>query len=193
MPRTQYDFTKQVNISKLEKEIMESGISLQLIDLILYGTDTLSIAFEDALSTGDSTILNDLITAHDIAPVPTIDGVTFTSTSFGNADGTPLQSKTTSIKRLRTFIYQGNDFWLKEPVEVKVSCYMSLDGYTGTIRLYDKTNDVVLGSVDFTNIIEETKEIVCTGWSTSEALIELQAKTTDKKALVNITGISILG
>lgn len=58
-----YNFTKEVNARKLNKEIMSSAISSQFVSLTTSGDDV-NIETNAVLSSPDETILNDLITNH---------------------------------------------------------------------------------------------------------------------------------
>lgn len=189
-----YSYTKDANQSTLIKEIQDSSIVAILGGISARDGNNIDILFNDTLSAGDITTLDGIVSAHTYTSgEETIEGLPMVSLSFGNSTGTPLQGETTKNKRLQSFVFQGTDFWGKSPVAVKISCYMQAGGETGTIRLYDITNDVELGLLTVTNTTEAALEVTCSGWSNGEAIIELQAKTTHKKVPVNITAISILG
>lgn len=63
MALTKYSYTKNVNSDKLTREIVNSAIVTALSHIDTAGT-ALDVWFDDALSGGDETILNGLVTAH---------------------------------------------------------------------------------------------------------------------------------
>jgi hypothetical protein len=155
--------------------------------------DDLTVSFVDALSGGDETTLDGIVSSHTNVETPTLEGMVIYAGSFGGSDGTPINSGVTKFKRIRSFIFRGTEFWNKTPVEVKVGTYIEGGVETGTIRLYDSTNDVVLGTVTTNSGSEGILEMVCTNWPADQATIEIQAKTTKQKTNVYCTAITILG
>lgn len=61
---TNYPFTKAVQTLQLENEIKASAIVTAIQSIVLNGVDGLVVSFKDALSGGDETILNNLVSAH---------------------------------------------------------------------------------------------------------------------------------
>lgn len=61
---TNYPFTKVALPAQLEGEIQASAIITAIESIVLNGTDDLNVSFKDALSGGDETILDGLVTAH---------------------------------------------------------------------------------------------------------------------------------
>lgn len=69
---SQYDFNKYCDAPKLTKEIRASAIIIAL-DYITTSTTTTSVFFKADLSSGDQTILGNLITAHNSTPEPPVE------------------------------------------------------------------------------------------------------------------------
>jgi hypothetical protein len=64
MAVTNYPFTKVAQPIQLQAQIAASAIVTALESIVLNGTNDLNVSFKDALSGGDETILNGLVTAH---------------------------------------------------------------------------------------------------------------------------------
>lgn len=61
---TSYPFTKAVQTLQLENEIKASAIVTAIQSIVLNGANDLNVSFKDALSSGDETILNALVSVH---------------------------------------------------------------------------------------------------------------------------------
>lgn len=72
MSVTSYSFTKAVQAVQLEDEIDASAIITALDSIVLNGVDDLTISFKAALSSGDEAILNAIVAAHNIVPIPDV-------------------------------------------------------------------------------------------------------------------------
>lgn len=72
MAVTNYPFTKVAQAIQLENEIQASAIATALDSIVLNGTNDLNVAFKAALSGGDETILNGLVSAHVPVAIPSV-------------------------------------------------------------------------------------------------------------------------
>lgn len=57
------------NLDRMRMELLSSAIVGTLVSITAFGSD-IKIIYQDALTSGDETILNDLVTAHAGNPVP---------------------------------------------------------------------------------------------------------------------------
>lgn len=90
-----YNYTKEVDVSRLQSEIEDSAIVTALDYINLEGADDLEIFFKASLSGGDETILNNLVTAHVNEPLPS-------GPQLVQIDG-PLDSDGSSMTRVKMF------------------------------------------------------------------------------------------
>lgn len=92
---SQYDYTKTpCSIDRLTLEIQQSAIITALDHISLLG-DSVSIFFKAALSSGDESVLNTIISAHDGTPLPenstTNVKLVEDAVTPKDSDGSPLQ------------------------------------------------------------------------------------------------------
>jgi hypothetical protein len=96
---TDYVFTKSpVALDSLEKAIALSAIVTAYDHTIFSGPDTLTCVFKAALSSGDETILNAIVAAHDGVPLPTTPQTTSVAV-VSEPDPPPFATPTYRTKR----------------------------------------------------------------------------------------------
>lgn len=92
--------------------------------------------------------------------------------------------------RIESFVYEGATE-IGEPYEIDVICYVD-SGVTADLRLYDKTNGVVLGTLTFTNTEEDKKAVdIVFDWPSESAIIEVQVKRTAGTKKIYVNGMLI--
>lgn len=187
MAQTEYTYTKPTNVSKLKAEIEASSIATPLHSVVVFDADDLRVVFDDALSVGDEATLTALVTAHDNSPTPTITTVTPIPLP------TTKSVKTGSYVRITAFIFEGTSVE-NAPHCVRVLCSVDV-GAVGEVRVYDRTNGVVIGQQTFSNIDEELIDVSgLTGWSVDSSVIEFQVRRSVGAGNneVNIIALSVL-
>lgn len=88
MAVTQYDYTKEAEPAQLKLEIENSAIVTALDRVDLVGNDGLQVFFKEALSSGDETILDGLVTAHVPSVAPGVSLVEINGPK--DVDGSPM-------------------------------------------------------------------------------------------------------
>jgi len=187
-----YTYTKDAALGQLIQEIEASSIVPTVGGITPLDNGTINIDFDGTLSGPEEATLDSVVSSHTYVTSP-VEGLVIYVGSFGDADGIPIRADNTVYKRIRSFIFKGTDFWGKAPEEVKIGVYIDNNSETGTIRLYDTTNDVELGNVTTTSENEELVEMTTSNWPTGEATIQIQAKTTKKRVYTYCTSLTILG
>ena len=179
------DFINGINPTCLDRGISDYGFPITLSSVnIEYETDTVSIIFETDLSVTDKEDLDVLISAHNpltTCEVETSASIGGTKVDFVLANQSGLEyiyNKTISWAVATSFIFEGSLNWVPQ----KFSVISSLkDTATGSVRLYDQTNNNEICSIDWTNT---SKGIVSTETFSNipniPALIEVQYKTDTK-------------
>ena len=179
------DFINGINPTCLDRTIVDYEFPITLSGVnIEYATDTVTIVFDGDLSVPDKEDLDTIISVHN--PLSTCeleDGASIggTKVDFVLANQSGLEyifNKTTSWAIATSFIFEGSLNWNPK----KFSVISSLkDTATGSVRLYDQTNNKEICSIDWTNIL---KGIVSTETFNNipdiPALIEVQYKTDSK-------------
>lgn len=166
------DFTNTtvVEISQLKKEILaESGITTTLTRIDNTG-DQVDIVFDSAISGGEKTILDNLVANYlNIIEVP----VTYT-TILNNVISTSV--KTTTPKRVCTFIYEGSNS-IGSIGKIVAIAYKSSTITDYTIKITDKTNNLTIAEETFTNDNEDAIEFASiSNVPTTRAKIEISMK-----------------
>ena len=187
-----YDYTKEIDVSKLRKEILESGIVTSLKGVTLRDGDNLTIDFVSSLSAGDETTLNNLIAAHVAnPPLPTSEHVRCVELSFAGDKSPYITVKKTTYVTVARFIFQGST---RVGLIDAVNVALDVDsGATATMRLYDHTNGNEMGVLtDITNTdlqVVNIEPIVDVPEGTS--ILELQVKVDDKKKKARVHCLTI--
>lgn len=188
MAVTSYSYTKEVNVDKLKLEIIASAIVHALENIVLNGTD-LIITFKDAISVGDKTLLDGLITAHVNTPLGKIEQ-TF------DADGAAMSRKKITDKGDH---YQSRFFIFETSTKDSISCkgYDGVDTGEATIKFFDK-NDT-----DITDQTQETLNAECVrtevdlkppfDFKVMKGQITLDHETSDKAAFLFCRLAPLLG
>lgn len=110
-----------------------------------------------------------------------IDALVVNKRSIHNLLTFEKSTRKSSWTRLETFVYEGSTE-MGVPYEIEAIGYVD-SGATGSLRIFDKTNGVVLGTANITNTAEDTIEVSTDGdWPGSSALIEIHVKRTSGTA-----------
>ncbi len=181
------DFINGINLTCLDRVIVEFGFPIALSSVnIEYKTNSVTVIFDGDLSTSDKEELDTIISFHN--PLSTCD-LENNATIIGGGTKVDfiltehsiheyIYCKSTSWTIATSFIFEGSFNW--KPQRFSVIASLKSAG-TGTVRLYDQTNNNEICSIDWTNI---PKHIISTetfnNIPTKPALIELQYKTGTK-------------
>lgn len=112
--------------------------------------------------------------------------------SYGNDKGYPLRTNSKSYKRMRTFQFEGTSV-IGSPEKIRLTTWCDNNG-TGSLRLFDVTNDETLFEIEVTN---ETESIITYSnpveWPIGLSLVEIQMKRTSKKSRnINLSGMAVV-
>lgn len=130
MAVTNYQFTKVAQVIQLENEIKVSAIVTALNSIVLNGTNDLNVSFKDALSGGDETILNGLVTAHTPAAIAVVpNSVTIVS----QPDPVPFAQPTYRTKR------DGSTAWITCPENT-----VTTDDFLLTAERYVSGGEIII-------------------------------------------------
>jgi hypothetical protein len=169
------DFSGNINHGQLHTDIdNDSVITKQLKSISVIG-DVVSIIFIEALTTPESTQLDNLCSGH----VPVEEEIIPSEIFSINPKKDSYKSK--NWEKLGTIHYRGEkiDGSIKKAV---VSGYMDSGTTSYDIRIYDKTNAKTLGSVTGTSTTEETLEITSmVNMPQEPAKIQIQGKQNSGK------------
>lgn len=166
------DFNRDLKTSQLHKEIEnDTGITPNLIGIRL-GNDNVGIEFDSALSAGEQTTLNGLVSAHtsdNSAP----------RTNFYDCYPKRDNITSTTYEKMGSFKYGGSDqIGIINYIDVISHKDSSLTSYD--IRIYDQTNNLVITErTGLTNTEEVVNDLgTISNIPTAEAVLEIQAKRT---------------
>lgn len=134
-----YNYTKEVNVSRLQTEIEDSAIVTALDYINLEGADDLEIVFKASLSSGDETLLDGIVEDHVNEPLPEgpqlvqIDGPL-------DSDGSPM----TRLKMFKTGVAVRFHFISFKTSDIGSLKHRKHDGSTSfgfsTYKIYDGSN-----------------------------------------------------
>ena len=85
-----------------------------------------------------------------------------------------------SYRRAEVFFFEGTGV-LGNPRQTQVIAYVD-SGAEGEVRVFDRSNGNVLGTLAITNTEEQALEITIASWPANSALIEVQMKRTSGSA-----------
>ncbi len=100
--------------------------------------------------------------------------------------------KKSSWTRVESFVYEG-EYKIGAPYEIQAICYVD-SGVTADLRLFDKTNGAVLGTLSFSNTDEDKLTVnIINDWPNDAAIVEVQVKRTTGtgKKKVHVNGMLI--
>ena len=98
--------------------------------------------------------------------------------------------KKSSWTRVESFVYEGT-VKLGSPQDIQAICFVD-SGVTADLRLFDKTNGNVLGTLSCSNTDEDKLEVnIIDDWPNDTAIVEVQVKRTTGKQKVHINGMLI--
>jgi hypothetical protein len=180
-------FTNGLNIFQLKGEITDSSISSQSFIRIDRDDDTLMIVFSGTLSGRDQTTLN-LVVANHVAEVVRSTFLSILINSSTTSDNNVYQVIGGQFK------FEGsNQIGTINSVEVIVNIDTSVT--SGSIRLYDVTNSLVIAEV--TGITNTISDIINLGTVTNvpeeAAIFELHAKKSGggSKKVINVKNLIV--
>lgn len=157
------------NLSQLKDEINASG-SISPICLgtnYIGGLSYITFDFDSDLSAEEETEIENIFANHSVKPSK--EGIR----ELVVFEGQEISSNT--FKRIAAYVYDGQKDRI--PVDIFVLGYID-DGGTGEIRIYDKTNNIIIGSNSVTNTTEDKIQILFDEnlWPTDAVVIEIQGK-----------------
>lgn len=158
----QYQFHIEVNT--------EAGITgANLIGVHLTGDD-IDIEFDGALSGGENTALDNLVSNHIPDNTPEL-------ANFYSSSTRKHETNSTSYSNLGSFKYDGSDK-IGTIDAIDVISHMSSSVTTHDVRIYDRTNQTVIAEgIGFTNIEEAISNLgAISNVPTSKAVLEIHAK-----------------
>lgn len=148
-----YNYTKEVDVSRLQNEIEDSAIVTALDYINLEGADDLEIVFKATLSGGDETILDGLVADHVNEPLPEgpqlvqIDGPL-------DSDGSPM----TRLKMFKTGVAVRFHFFSFKTADLDSLHHKKLDNSTNfgffTYKIYDSNNVEITDPANESNAVK---------------------------------------
>lgn len=171
-------FTNGIDTRQLHTEISESSIACSLQRVDTDGTDV-QIVFDTTLSANDATTLNTIVANHMPTTTPQYKNIL----TFVPKNSTVSAN---SYQRLDTLVYTGKKS-VGTIARIVGIGYMDYGLNSYTVRVYDKTNDVVIAETTFDNTSESSIVLSpITNVPIDTCLLELQVKKTgNKKAYVS--------
>lgn len=178
MPATSYDktisgdFSGNLRSGKLHQEILDSSIVTALDRIDIEGNNV-KIWFVDALSGGDQTTLNNLISAHD--GVLYVEKKRIRLTLAGSGNGSAIVSSATYTVRSR-FVFPGTNE-VGVPSAIKAICWRD-NSNQYDIKIHDVTNgNDICELTGQTNTSPELKNLgTLSNLPKNEAIFELQLR-----------------
>ena len=176
------DFDGNLATTQLFNEIeTDPGISPTCVTISNVG-DNVSIIFTTALSGGEETTLDGLITAHTPNTHPTVN----------RQEQLMLKSskyKSFKYSRAATYIFRPSDETLIN-IEIISSKQSSITSYD--MRVINLTNNSIIATKNFTNDIEQINNLgVLANIPTEESILEVSVRKNggSKKTIVNVESI----
>lgn len=169
--------TEEISLLGLEQQIFSSGITTEF-SYINIDEENVVFTFDQSLSTGspnEELILDNIVATHNGTYTIEASGETILSYSFADKDGTPLKTQNPTYTRSATIVFEGTEFYDSVPAKCQISGYTE-GSATGSVRLYDIDNDVILGEVTINSSSEEVVEMETSNWPDEQSTIELQMK-----------------
>ena len=164
------DFGGSIKLKQFHEEVVANGGIAPNITGVTMTGDVIEIIFDAALSAGEETTLNGLINVH------TAD-TSKPKENFYTETAQRPETQTSSYSRVIRFNYPGSDnAGLIDYVEVISSMDSNVTSYN--IRLYDKTNDMVMAELTgLTNTADVANDLgTITNIPTSKAILEIHVK-----------------
>lgn len=175
------DFGGEFNPGQFFHEVEKSAISKKCFNATL-SDDTIKVDFDDNLTSGDETILSNLITNHTVRNF-------YESTPFAFQ---PVVVNTSSWKTVLSFFIDGtNNGQILQ--EIKLYTKMASNNSNYQTRIFDVTNQKTLAQDTFTNTaFTSYSQTSFSNHPTEEAIIEIQLKsgTNKKKCYLNACKIT---
>ena len=165
------DFGGNLNSRQLHDEIdANNNIVPNIIGVVITG-DVVDIIFDSGLNAGEQTTLNGLISAHTPVTIVTYDNTIKLTPKNSNISNT-------SYSRVDTFVYEGSDT-IGTIKKISGIGYMDSGVTNFSIKLYDKTNGLIIAESSFTDTTESILSITpINNVPTGQALIEILVKKT---------------
>lgn len=189
------DFMNLFNDLALQVEINSSDIATNLSEITQEG-DVITIIFDNSLTSEEETILNGIISNHlKILSSYVLDFIKRAYVEGNNRDTfTPSVNKISSesYTKVGTYKYEGTSS-NKIMIKIAISSYMeSRNNGDYDIRLYDSTNNKILGEIkELENEKTELKTINnLSNLPSNDSIIEVQVRVS-KKTVVYLDEIDI--
>lgn len=161
------------DIYQLQTKIIESLIATN-ISHITMTDDVVDIIFVSTISSGDKTILDGLVVAHSPITVVIYDNI-FTVSTRSEI------TKNATYARLGIFHYDGSTA-VGSIKKISIISHQDIDTINYSVRIYDKTNGLVIAENTFTNTVESANTMTpINNVPTDEAIFEIQGKGNNNK------------
>lgn len=170
------DFGGSIKLKQFHEEVVADGGIAPNLTGVTMTADVVDIAFDAALSAGEQTTLDGLISSHT-------PDVSKPKVQFYTETAQKQTIKTTSYSRSIRFTYPGSDrIGLIDYVSVLTSKDSNMTSYD--IRLYDKTNNNVMAEVTgLTNTSDDANDLgTISNIPAGKAILEIHAKRVGGKS-----------
>ena len=143
------DFSGSIKMRQFHDEIVATITGKTLLR-VKKRQDVVSIIFDTALSAGEETTLDNLISSHtpDTSEVPQ---------NQHNIVPKKDMIKKEVYSKVVTYIY--NPSLINNLTNIRSISYMENKGTSYDVRVYDKTHNTVIAEANFTNKTEEIKDL----------------------------------
>jgi len=164
------DFGGNLNQRQFHEEIeSEAGITVTLQGITKTGDD-IEIIFDSALSAGEQTTLNTLISNHSPS--------TQAGSQISNISIPEHLVESNSYMTITSFNYPGTNFW-KNTTNIKVISFMEEGGTDYDVKIYDITNHKKIAEKTFSNTDEDICDLgTLNNLPSNEAIFEVCSRTS---------------
>jgi hypothetical protein len=167
------DFSGNINLGNLHREIKSSSIATSFQGIRLNGNDV-ELVFEETPPSGELTTLNGLVSAHDRAVQPSTSAIIEIAVNQSK-----IKSKT--FKRIARFLYDPSVY--SSLTQIKFLGYIDSDSSTYDVQVFSQETEQVVASGSFSNSTEELRDLGAISNLPTETASKLEfwVKSDDKK------------
>ena len=174
-------FSNGVNSSKIFEEVLTAIPSGPNLETILTDTanDNIDFIFESALSGGQTTTLESVLSAHDGLPTLNLKNKNIEVN---------VETKLTNFFKVKTFYIKGK---LTENIRnIKILSNIKNDTSSYTARIYDIANYNIIAEATFTNTDSQLNDLgTISNVPNNESIFELQIKSNKTGQSISIEEI----
>lgn len=175
------DFSGNINLSQLHKDILNSNISSPIEGITMNG-DNVIINFTSSLSVTDKTTLDAIVSVH--TPIPVL-GSNIQNISFNVYD-----IDRSIYTTIGTIIYPGSKYW-QLVTNIKSISFMETGGSSYYMRIYDVTHNNTIAETEMTNTIDKISDLgALNNISDDSAVWEIQCKVVDT-TIVHVKNVHV--